>query len=231
VRTILAPVTLALLAVGGCAHPQASTTCRTATASTCNTATASRTDSVCQGGTCETRPSATATLPIVAPILPGTMPYVGERSTLPAPPSPVTPPAAATPAAPATPLAPATLPLEIQRTLPDAIPVPKVEEPAPPVPNPPVQGFHNDAGTLKIGSPTATIELVGAVHAWRKTWRLCYASPDREDPNGGRVTLIGDPGIERLTEGKIVRARGFLMPATDRNSAPQFHVESLEVFE
>src|SRR5207244_54715 len=119
-------------------------------------------------------------------------------------------------------------PREIPRTLPDAIPVPKVEEPAPPVPSMPVQQSHHDANNVKIGTPIATVELMGAVHAWRKTWRLCYASPDSEDPNGGRVTLVGDPGIERLTEGKIVRARGFLIPATDRNHAPQFHVESLE---
>jgi hypothetical protein len=72
---------------------------------------------------------------------------------------------------------------------------------------------------------------MGAVTSWRKTWRLRYASPDAEDPHGGRVILVGDPAIERLKEGQIVRARGFLIPAADRNSPPQLHVESMEIFD
>ncbi len=73
--------------------------------------------------------------------------------------------------------------------------------------------------------------LAGSVECWRKTWRLRYAPVDVEDVHGGRVTLVGDTAVEQLQEGQRVRARGVLIPSGDRATAPEFHVESIEVLD
>lgn len=73
--------------------------------------------------------------------------------------------------------------------------------------------------------------LTGVVESWRTTRRLRYAAVDVEDPNGGRVTLIGSPVVDRLHEGQHIRVRGILIPTADRGSAPTFDVQAIDVLD
>jgi hypothetical protein len=73
--------------------------------------------------------------------------------------------------------------------------------------------------------------LTGTVESWRRTQRLRYAPADVEEANGGLVTLVGDPQLERMKEGQRIRVRGFLIPSADRAHPPRFQVQSMEVVE
>jgi hypothetical protein len=73
--------------------------------------------------------------------------------------------------------------------------------------------------------------LTGTVESWRRTQRLRYAPADVEEANGGLVTLVGDPQLERVKEGQRIRVRGFLVPSADRAHPPTFQVQSLEAAE
>ena len=192
---------------------------------------------VCKDGSCGGRP-VTPTAPVrplvgarapgsANPTAPTPMPYAIERlQSVPPTPAPITP---APVMSESVEFPPVALPQQRQRTLPDAAPVaPKTSEP--PSSTPSVQKTAHETVPANTHSPDS-IELMGAVSTWRKTRRLCYASPETEDRYGGRVTLLGDPRIEQLKDGQVVRVRGLLIPPTDRNSPPQFHVESMEVFE
>jgi hypothetical protein len=90
---------------------------------------------------------------------------------------------------------------------------------------------RNSPPSMPVTAGDAPQSLTGSVESWRKTLRLRYAPVDVEDANGGRVTLIAGPELNRLQDGQRVRVRGFIAPPTDRASAPEFHVQSVEVVE
>jgi hypothetical protein len=85
--------------------------------------------------------------------------------------------------------------------------------------------------SAKAASQYSAQVLTGSVESWHKTWRLRYAPLDVEEPNGGRVTLVGAPELDRLEVGQRLRVRGILAPATDRAHPPTFHVQSMEMVE
>jgi hypothetical protein len=111
--------------------------------------------------------------------------------------------------------------------------MPPVELPKVPVPftAPATQPVAPVAVPEKAVAVEGAVVLTGSAESWRKTWRLRYVPVDVEDENGGRVTLVGDPALERLREGQGIRARGFLLPATDRATPPTFQVQSLELLD
>lgn len=72
--------------------------------------------------------------------------------------------------------------------------------------------------------------LAGPVEHTRLSggWRLRYASVAEEDQHGGSVTLSGDSGLARLTDGQFIRVQGHLLKPGDATTAPVYHVDSWE---
>lgn len=233
-RRNLTAIALGLLAITGCAHDHSNRNaaddapCPGARTNSC--ADPKPNDRVVQGGSpyggavvsvpvtpptstklAITQPAATSPAPVAAAPPAPRLPEVLRPRELPVLPTPVNPESGVRPTA---------------TRIPDAEPKRAALAPAPATPVLPRPATPTRA---RDPEPVQTAQvLTGTVEFWRRAQRLRYSPADVEEANGGLVMLVGDPALDRVTEGQRIRVRGFLIPSADRTHPPTFQVQSVK---
>jgi len=83
---------------------------------------------------------------------------------------------------------------------------------------------------IKYGHGENFTTVTGQLQAYRKTYRLRYASIEQEDRYGGVVTLEG-ADLSKLRDGQHARIQGVLVPPTERNGPAMYRVQSIEILD